>query len=73
MHPIDLYLVAKKRLDAGDKKGAAQRLSQALGSEETTPVIENAVEALIDPNTRAHQVTLGLLSHEANKARKSNE
>lgn len=73
MHPIDLYLLATRRLDVGDRKGAAEKLSQALGGEETTPVIENAVEALIDPNTRAHQVTLGLLSYQSNKARRKRE
>ena len=72
-NPIDLYMEAVQNLNAGDRSSAAENLSRALGAKTITPVVESAVEKLLDPDSLAHKVALGLLSYQANKARREDE
>ncbi len=60
-HPIDLYTEAQDSLRKGDEEVAAQKLSQALGSEKTTQPIRNAVGKFLTPGTYPHDIALRLL------------
>ena len=69
-HPIELYEQARDSLATGDREGAAQLLAAALGSNAPTPAISAGVEQLLNREALAHKVCLGLLSHQAQTARR---
>jgi len=60
-HPIDLYIEAQDSLREGDEEAAAQKLSEALGSEKPTQPIRNAVGKFLTPGTYPHDIALRLL------------
>jgi len=63
-HPIDLYVAARDSLMEGDKGRAAEKLSQALGSEKPTEPIKGAIDKFLTKGTEAHNVALRLLESE---------
>ena len=69
-HPIELYEQARDSLASGDRGGAAKLLSAALGSNIPTPAISAGVEQLLNRKALAHEVCLGLLSHQSQKTRR---
>ena len=60
-HPVDLYAEAIMAHKAGDKGGAALKLSQALGSPKTTTPIATSIDAMLEEGTVAHDIVVGLL------------
>jgi len=66
-HPIDLYLEANESFKRGDKSQAAEKLSQALGSEKTTEPIKSAIDKFLSKETRAHEIALRLLEAEVGR------
>jgi len=68
-HPIDLYAEAQNSLREGRKDEAAEKLSQALGSEKTTQSIKNGISKLMNKGTYAHGVVLGILESECRRVR----
>jgi len=68
-HPIDLYVEAQNSLREGKKDEAAQKLSQALGSDKVTQPIKNAIDKLLDKETYAHGVVLGIMESESKRVR----
>ena len=65
--PLLLYLHAKDALKGGDRATAARLLAECFGAEVPTPVIENAVDKLLDHDSLPGEVALGLLAGEVRK------
>jgi len=68
-HPIDLYVEAQNNLREGERDKAAEKLSQALGSDKVTQPIKNGIDKLLDPETYAHEVILGIIESEIRRIR----
>jgi len=72
-HPIDLYVEAQNKLKEGKRDEAAQKLSQALGSEKVTQPIKNGIGKLLTKETYAHEVVLGIMESECRRVRNSRQ
>jgi outer membrane protein assembly factor BamD (BamD/ComL family) len=68
-HPIDLYVEAQDNLREGKRDEAAEKLSQALGSDKVTQPIKNGIDKLLYPGTYAHEVVLGIMESEIRRTR----
>lgn len=68
-HPIDLYIAARDNLKEGNRDKAAERLSQALGSQSPTQPIKSAIDKFLTEGTQAHDVALRLLESELKRRR----
>ena len=71
--PLRLYLEALESYNQGNRETAAQKLAEAFGAKEPSPVITNSLDRFLNYGSMPNDVALQIIATEVSKRGGSNE
>ncbi|HUV52280.1 MAG TPA: hypothetical protein VMW64_04310 [Dehalococcoidia bacterium] len=71
--PLKLYLEALENYNQGNRETAAQKLAEAFGAKEPSPVITNSLDKFLDYGSRPNDAVLQIIATEVSKSGGNND
>jgi len=66
--PLKLYLEALENYNQGNREAAAQKLAEALGAKEPSPVITNSLDKFLNYGSMPNDAALQIIATEVAKS-----